>query len=92
VGRAVLVIDHFDKYPLITHKLADYLLFKQAFELVNRKEHLTLGPKGPGIQKIVNIKASSNKGLSDQLKSAFPNTKPVSRPAVEFQEFRIPID
>ena len=75
-----VVIDHFDKYPLITQKLADFLLFKQAVELVNRKEHLTFG----GLQKIVNIKASSNKGLSDQLKSAFPKTKPVSRPVVEF--------
>jgi len=26
-----VIIDHFDKYPLITQKLADYLLFKQAF-------------------------------------------------------------
>ena len=36
-----LVINHFEKYPLITQKQADYLLFKQAFELINRKEHLT---------------------------------------------------
>lgn len=25
------IIKHFDKYPLVTQKLADYLLFKQAF-------------------------------------------------------------
>jgi len=36
-----VIIDHFDKYPLVTQKLADYLLFKRVFELIKRKEHLT---------------------------------------------------
>jgi len=43
----IVIIDHFDKYPLISQKWADYQLFKQAFEIINRKEHLN--PKG--IQK-----------------------------------------
>ena len=38
------------------------------------KEHNTL----EGIQKIVNIKASLNLGLSEDLKEAFPNTNTVS--------------
>ena len=38
----LVLIDHFDKYPLITYKVVDYLLFKRAFELMYRKEHLTL--------------------------------------------------
>jgi hypothetical protein len=37
-----VIIDHFDKYPLLTEKFADYLLFKRAFEFINRKEHLTI--------------------------------------------------
>jgi hypothetical protein len=37
-----VLIDRFDNYPFITQKRADYELFKQAFELVSRKEHLTL--------------------------------------------------
>jgi hypothetical protein len=36
-----------------------------------------------GIQKIVNLKASMNKGLSDELKESFPNTKPALRPVVD---------
>jgi hypothetical protein len=36
-----LIIDHFDKYPLITQKQADYLLFKEVFELMLKNEHLT---------------------------------------------------
>jgi hypothetical protein len=73
-----VIIDHLDKYPLITQKLADYILFKQAFELVLRQEHVT--PEG--LQKIVAIKASMNRGLSDELKTAFPNIITVARPLV----------
>lgn len=40
-----------------------------------RKEHLT----NEGIQEIVNIRATLNRGLSDVLKAAFPDTCPVER-------------
>ena len=38
-ARAItnIIIPHFDKYPLITQKKADYLLFKQAVYLLNLK-------------------------------------------------------
>jgi hypothetical protein len=55
-----VILDHFDKYLLITKKRGDYLLFKQAFNLIQNKEHLT--PEG--LRKLVAIKASMNKGLS----------------------------
>lgn len=64
------IIEHFDRYPLITQKPADFELFKEAYNLVLNKEHLTLS----GLQKIVAIKASMNLSLSDELKTAFPNT------------------
>lgn len=63
------VINFFDKYPLITQKWADYLLFKKAYELILNKEHLTV----KGLISLVEIKSLINKGLSDQLKEAFPN-------------------
>lgn len=74
-----LIIPHFDKYPLVTQKLADYLLFKTVVEMMNAKEHLTEA----GVNKIVAIKASMNRGLSEDLCAAFPNLNPVSRPLVE---------
>lgn len=46
------------------------------------KEHLT----DAGIKKIVAIKASMNKGLSEDLYAAFPNLNPVSRPLVKNQK------
>ena len=71
-----LVIDHFDKYPLISQKFGDYSLFKQAYLLLINKEHLT--PEG--LLKIIAIRASINNGLSEPLKEAFPGIIPVIRP------------
>lgn len=62
------IIKFFGKYPLITQKWADYLLFKKAYELILNKQHLTI----EGLNKLVEIKALINKGLPDQLKEAFP--------------------
>jgi len=76
-----VIIDHFEKYPLITQKKADYLLFKQVIYLMNLKEHLTQD----GLNKIVAIKTSMNLGLSTELKAAFPNIIPAVRPLVENQ-------
>jgi len=74
-----LIIPHFDKYPLVTQKLGDYLLFKTVVEMMKAKEHLT----NAGINKIVAIKASMNNGLSEDLYAAFPNLNSVPRPLVE---------
>jgi hypothetical protein len=65
-----VIIPHFDKFPLITQKKADFELFKLAVDLMSRKEHLTV----VGLQEIVSIKASMNLGLSGVLKEAFTNT------------------
>jgi NADH:ubiquinone oxidoreductase subunit K len=69
-----VILPHFDNYPLITKKHLDYLLFKQIVLLMLNKEHNIL----EGIQKIVNIRASLNTGLSKDLKEAFPLTIPVT--------------
>lgn len=73
-----VIIPHFDKYPLLTQKQADFLLFKEIALLMKNKEHLT--PEG--IAKIVAIKASMNLGLSDKLSLAFP-VKPFPRPVIQ---------
>lgn len=81
-----VIIEHFDKYPLITQKQANFELFKQVVQMLSHKEHLT--PEG--IHKIIAIKASVNLGLAEELKAAFPNTIPVPRPVVEDQEIKDP--
>lgn len=37
-----IIISHLENYPLITQKRADYLIFKQIFDLIKNKEHLTM--------------------------------------------------
>ena len=37
-----VIIPHFDKYPLLTKKQADYILFKEIILLLLNKEHSTL--------------------------------------------------
>lgn len=69
-----IIIPNFDKYPLVTQKLGDYLLFKTVVEMMQAKEHLT----DAGVRKIVAIKASMNNGLSEDLNAAFPSLNSMS--------------
>lgn len=81
VKDLAVIINHFDKWRLISQKLKDYLLFKLVFKLVKNKEHLTQ----EGLRNIVSIKASLNLGLSDELKVAFPieHIIPISIPLIK---------
>ena len=47
--------------------------------MMHRREHRSR----QGLLAIVNIRASINLGLSDDLAKAFPDTKPVLRPIIE---------
>lgn len=78
-----VIIPHFDKYPLVTQKRADYILFKQAINLLDLKVQSNI----EGIYKIIAIKASINTGLSDKLKNSFPDVYPVDRPLIKFEGF-----
>lgn len=80
------IIPHFDKYPLVTQKLADYKLFKDVVAIRNRREHITL----KGLIQVLSLKASLNLGLSDELKAAFPDIIPVNRPLVVDMEIPSP--
>nr|QCI56457.1 hypothetical protein [Hypsizygus marmoreus] len=83
-----ILINHFDKYPLLTQKGADFILFKEVVKLFKNKHHLTL-PQGVGLKQIINIKASMNLGLSDMLKSEFydfiPTPYGIDRPTINTQ-------
>lgn len=76
---ATVILPHFDKYPLITQKLADYMLFKEVVLIMKRGEHLTPS----GLEAIMNIRASMNRGLTPSLKEAFPEYVPVERPIID---------
>jgi hypothetical protein len=70
----LILIEHFDKYPLITKKAKDFLCFKKAIFLIKNKEHLTK----QGLLKLVSLKALMGKGLTNELKAAFPDLLPAN--------------
>ena len=72
------VINYFKMYPLMTNKCSDLKLFIMVYEIMRRKEHLT----NEGFMKIIAIKASMNRGLSEKLKLNFPDVVLVERPKV----------
>jgi LAGLIDADG endonuclease len=73
-----VIIPHFERYPLLTQKGADFILFQRVVEITSNKNHLSI----EGLQNIINIKAAMNKGLSDELKSNFINLNIVERPLI----------
>jgi hypothetical protein len=87
-----VIIDHFNRYPLISAKFSDFLLFQQCFTLINQKRHLTQ----EGLEQIISLRSprrgdqrrcrrsSLNKGLTHELSEAFPNIVPIARPVYTF--------
>jgi hypothetical protein len=62
-----VIINHFNQYPLVTHKVSDYLIFQQCFDIIKQGGHLT----EKGLLEIVSLKSSLNLGLPDRLKTYF---------------------
>jgi hypothetical protein len=79
-----VITDHFDEYPLITQKQADYILFKQAINLIYNKEHLS----SIGLLKLVGIKSTLNWGLPEKFKESFPTIEPITRPNIDNANIR----
>jgi hypothetical protein len=80
------IIPHFDMYPLITQKKADYLLFKDIALMMKKGDHLNK----EGLQSIVDIRATLNLGLSEVVQTAFPKTIPLIRFLISKQEIPHP--
>jgi hypothetical protein len=70
-----VIIKHFLNFPLLTQKATDFSYFLKIVELMKNKAHLNID----GLYKIINIKATMNLGLSEDLKKVFKNLIPVDR-------------
>lgn len=81
-----IVIPHFDRFPLLTKKYADFKLFKEIVIIMARKGHLNK----EDFAKILSLRASLNLGLSEKLKLAFPNVVAITRPEVLLREIAHP--
>lgn len=71
-----IIIPHFKSYPLLSKKHIDYILFCKVVNIMVNKGHLTK----EGLEEIISIRASINKGLSVKLTNAFATVKPIVRP------------
>jgi hypothetical protein len=72
------VIPHFERYPLLTKKYADFELFRQIILIL--KDESPLSEKG--FIKVLNFRYNLNNGISEELKGLYPNLEPVTRPEV----------
>jgi len=70
-----VIIPHFTKYPLITDKYCDFLLWSKVVQLISIKQHLT----STGFNTILTHYASINRGVSSTVSAAFPNIIGVER-------------
>jgi len=57
-----VIMSHFQQYPLITQKKADFVIFKRILEIVSSKGHLDNENEEGGLQEIVNLRAALNLG------------------------------
>ena len=80
------LIIYLEKYSLLTQKAADFILFKEVVKLMSNKDHLSI----EGLYKVINLKASMNKGLSDFLKSEFKDFIPVERQIINTENIPDP--
>jgi len=81
-----VIIPHFKLYPLLTQKRADFILFSSVVELMIKEKNLNY----ESLVKILSIKASMNKSLSDSLIKLFPGIKKVERAIISSQSIKSP--
>lgn len=72
------IIPHFDAFPLLTQKFADYTLWKQIIFLQSNQQHLT----PDGFLKCLALNASLNKGFNSIFKTLYPKIIPAPRPLI----------
>jgi hypothetical protein len=68
------IIPHFDAYPLLTQKQKDFFVFKSIIFLMKDNKHLNKNY----LNDFITLKAFLNKGLSNNLKTYFPNIQELS--------------
>lgn len=81
-----VIIPPFERFPLLTKKFADFVIFKEIVFIMANKEHLLI----ENFKKILSLKANLNLGLSEELKKAFPDIIQLPRPDVPLREIPNP--
>jgi hypothetical protein len=74
--NCIIVKTHFLTYPLMKHKLVNFMMWCEVLNLFETKTHLTK----EGLIQLFNIKPAFPKGLNNILKINFPQAKPITPP------------
>lgn len=77
-----IIIPHFTKYPLISKKRIDFLLWSKVVEIILNKDHLT----EKGFLKTLSYYASINKGVSKKVLKYYPNIISADKPVINLPE------
>ncbi len=81
-----VIIPHFTKYPLISQKGLDFLLWSSVIKMILNKDHLTKA----GFLTILSYYASINKGLSKKVLKYYPDVLPFPKPIVNLPDILNP--
>ena len=73
-----VIIPHFTKYPLISKKMGDFLLWSKVVEIISKKNHLT----EDGFLKILSYYANINRGVSKKVFSHYSDILPADKPII----------
>lgn len=79
-----IIIPHFTKYPLISKKKLDFLLWSKVINLILNKDHLNK----EGFLRILSYYASINRGVrsTKKVKEYFPNIMPIDKPVISLPD------
>lgn len=77
-----VIIPNFSKYPLISKKAGDFLLWSKVVEIISNKGHLS----EEGFLNILSYYASINRGASKKVLSHYPDILPIDKPIISLPE------
>ena len=76
-----IIIPHFTKYPLISKKARDFLLWSKVVKMILNKDHLTK----TGFSTILTYYASINRGVSKKVLKYYPDIVPSDKPVINLR-------
>lgn len=82
INDIMIILNHFDNYPLQSAKQRDFYLWKESINIILNKDHLTQ----KGLEKIVSYKCAMNFSKSDNLMLSFPNITLLEKPILDIDD------
>lgn len=75
LAGVLVIIEHFQKYPLVTTKATDFALWSEAVKLLSAQVHRGKGTESDFL-RLMSISAALGRGPSKDVQAAYPNLVP----------------